>query len=78
MIIEDQNTPGPDDLSDDTDIAGTQDYDASDPLAEMSESDDDAQEVDEADIQTEDNFDEEGNVINEYSNNEIEDMSDES
>jgi hypothetical protein len=36
------------------------------------------QDEDEADVQTEDNFDEEGNVINEYDDNEIEDMSDES
>jgi len=78
MINEGQNTPGPDDLGDDTDIAATQDYDAPDPLGEVSESDDDAQGSDEADVQTEDNFDEEGNVINEYSNNGIDDMSDES
>lgn len=78
MIIEEQNTPGPDDLIDDTDIASTQDYDASDPLGEVSESDDDAQEFDDTDVTTEDNFDEEGNIINEYSNNEIDDMSDES
>lgn len=78
MIIENQNTAGPDDLSDDTDLAATQDYDASDPLGEVSESDDDALEFDEADVKTEDNFDEEGNVSSKYSNNEIDDMSDES
>lgn len=77
MIIEDQNTAGPDDLSDDTNLAATQDYDASDPLGEVSESDD-AQEFDDADVKTEDNFDEEGNVSSKYSNNEIDDMSDES
>lgn len=78
MIMENQNTPGQDDLSDVADIAATQDYDASDPLGEVSESDNDAQEYDDADVKSEDNFDEEGNVINEYSNNEIDDMSDES
>ena len=43
MIIENQNTPGPDDLSDDTDIATTQGNGATDPLGQVSESGEDAE-----------------------------------
>ena len=56
IITEDQNTIGPDDLSDDTELAATQDDDASDTLEEASESDDDAQEVGKADVRKEDKF----------------------